>query len=820
MRASFKKIISCAVLVLSFASVSFAASEGGDGTCANQLTGGSESSKGFKSLVSKYTKWIKNHVQVATNQKEVAEALDWSANDVKEALAGGKLATVKDLNKLIKDTETELFTKFREKLLRVASAAFKETLRLPTVEEYSQALGTPVEDIEAIYGKLDSVYSDLAATESSGYLAARKYVINAYSSVARATSRTPTMEEIQAEIQSAGKSSDFVFSSNGKPALYKDLADLKMIAQLTKPDLFERIVDEEVHSLDKAREVADLFVRKKRVLLTSAYSGVPVHRGTFYSLVQYAKAMDAEIVVIPLNGATSGLDPILSETPGVHILLDEIQITKWLRIDGIGVMGKMLNPLANLDLLGERGETRIIAAPRLDAVTVPITDNMLRAHQEFTIGSLHTPDVYRSPKFIGQRTDKIASELHKMGALLVEKADGKGLFNQGETVGEFHLRQLEYIGVDKPGQPQWKPEEKGIYDLGRLFTESGVFDYRPDALVLGDLHIAQMSREVVDSLITLIKRVRPKRIVLHDFFDGTSISHHDAKDVFTMIHKFYRGESDLARELSEAAAFINSLLAIDPTIELDVIKSNHDHWLYRWIQNGDHFKAQTRDRNADIAIELGPVMMAGAAAVNPLTGKTIRFTKDPIEYALLNGVRNDPVTGKAGTLTISDPSRVVFTDSSTSLKFGPEEPWRSEYLVEAGNHGDRSSDGGRGGSPRTMGRGGGRILYGHTHKKLMRSHNGVNIGSLLPSRVGYTMGGFSSWGSSVGLISPFGHIEALQYVDGQWFMENEDSTALSPENFYRNYKPVVIPNAKRSKEPTGAGIDQWSGNAADKKKKK
>jgi hypothetical protein len=47
----------------------------------------------------------------------------------------------------------------------------------------------------------------------------------------------------------------------------------------------------------------------------------------------------------------------------------------------------------------------------------------------------------------------------------------------------------------------------------------------------------------------LLKELNPNHIVLHDIFDGSSISHHDMKDPFAQYRKEIKGTNSLRKEI-------------------------------------------------------------------------------------------------------------------------------------------------------------------------------------------------------------------------------------------------------------------------------
>lgn len=692
-----------------------------------------------------------------------------------------------------------------EVLDRIASE-IKINHTVPELSQLAELLGITSSDAKKLIGgtKAIDVLMYYGSEKPSAIEQLRNSIAKVYADIAREIGRTPTQQEFASGASLFDR--QLLFE---KEYLFKDFSEVKQRAREAYPKVFKDIVDTDFFSIERSRKIAVEAAKHKRILVTSAIAGQDVDRNLFDSLLNYANLNDAMIIVLPINMITSNLDPILFNTPNVHVLVDSLQLTPWMRIENVRLMAKMFNPLTNMQNLRKKpGETLIIGSPRLDAETIATTDNSLRNEQLFTVGSLNGPQSYNAEHFVGKRTDRLAESLHRMGALLLERTNSDGAFGD-KKMGDYHIRRLEYVMTPDPVKKPWARNEIGITDKNMFYTASEVREQRPEALVLGDLHVATIDTKILESLIDLIKTLKPKRIVLHDIFDGNAISHWDTKSLTTMMRKAQTGEFDLKQEISRTAEFLNSLLALDPNLELIVAKANHDLWLNRFISDGT-FGSQPI--NAPAAFELGTVMH-NSQYILDRSGQRVRLTNDPLEYALLNGLGRDAVTNRVATTTIFDPRRIIFLDVKSTMKLGNEE---HDILVELGNHGDRGANGAKGSAPRTMAKGGGRIIFGHTHHELRIVQDGMNIGTFTPPRVGYNQGGFSSWGASVGLVSPNGEMQALQLRNGRWF--SNESLGYAKDSFFAPNLPLVIPENRGT--PNDGGVDQYSQGAKVLKNRK
>jgi hypothetical protein len=173
-----------------------------------------------------------------------------------------------------------------------------------------------------------------------------------------------------------------------------------------------------------------------------------------------------------------------------------------------------------------------------------------------------------------------------MGALVVEI----------EPSGRYHLR---HIGADSEGR---------FYDLDRRYTPEGVYrSSRTPALALGDLHVAQKDQVCSDGTDDLIKRVRPRVLVLHDVLDMQARNVHD-RGFRTAFDKQYLSVRD---EVHEACAEVHRLAqAVD---EVKIVRANHDDMLDRWFES---FNPERDPDNAAFYFELGALLCKGREGGN------------------------------------------------------------------------------------------------------------------------------------------------------------------------------------------------------------
>jgi RimJ/RimL family protein N-acetyltransferase len=63
---------------------------------------------------------------------------------------------------------------------------------------------------------------------------------------------------------------------------------------------------------------------------------------------------------------------------------------------------------------------------------------------------------------------------------------------------------------------------------------------------------------VLDTTLSFLDKIKPEHVVLHDVFDGDSISHHQMKDPFIQYGKEMTGTNDLEKEVNAMMAGLES----------------------------------------------------------------------------------------------------------------------------------------------------------------------------------------------------------------------------------------------------------------------
>lgn len=642
----------------------------------------------------------------------------------------------------LSEKELRLIAKRRKE----AATYFRLNLRLPDEDAAAQL------DL-VMRGELTVVspisIEDIVRAEPQAAQLARNKVVDAYTKIAKLTGRTVYEGELATSLGMKTEEFNELFGAN---RLFPDFTALKEAAIDKRPAAFEKIIDLSIFTPERLKKLESALLTRQRFLVTTAVANSPVDRDFFAVLVRAAKEMDAEILVFAANMRTTGLDPLLLETPGVHIITNTILLSPNLALNNIKLMAKMINPLTGLDRIGPRGQSQIVGSPKLRLNTIPTIDNDSNPHILTTTASITKP-IYNGHLLIQERTNTIAQYEHRLGALVVEKSMGSvktKLPGNPAAAGFFHFRHVTY-----------SEKAKGFTDVDKFYTANGVSKAGIEAIVLPDIHVGEISPPFIESLRYLIKKLRPKFIAIHDLFNGHSISHHDRDKLISGAIKYKLGSLDLEGEIRSVVAFMNTLTSIDPNIEIRVELSNHDLWLVRWLEGG-YFMNEPHNRA--LGLELAAAMVNGES---PLLHALKRF-----------GLRN--------------PERVVFVT---------EPSWKAQGF-ELGQHGHLGANGGKG-TLLTMAKATDRSISGHVHYT-QRIGDNMSVGAGTHLRHGYNRNGASSWTNSFATVTEHGEAQLFILRQDEWWADKkvEPGAKFFPPGF-----PEIIPNNDPS---VGQQIDQYS----------
>lgn len=492
-------------------------------------------------------------------------------------------------------------------------------------------------------------------------------------------------------------------------------------------DDFHDAMDEELDLSEYLFEAHDIFTPERlgafeealssydKFIVTTAVSSKAPFEPFVDALRNYCERENAAIIVILCKDTAStkrnsGIQahPSLNASD-IHILQEEAKINNSIFISDIKMSAKQIQPLTGLKRIAQYYRSSVIyGSPKqsLDFVAIS-ADHEKHPFALMSTGAITIAD-YDSDLYMSQRTSYIAERDHIFGAIVVER-DGDD---------KFHFRQIQ---AERDGS---------FIDLGSVYSADGSVHDVDCVLVMGDYHAGATDPIVRHLVGEICEDVNVVDIVIHDFFDGYAISHHDREIPGKMARKSEMSLHVLEEELrmgSEELWYLQSHISGN----LIMVKSNHDEFLDRYLNSGAFIKDHV---NYKVAIDLHSHALDFD---NPM---------DILDYAYR----------KYGTAGTYDPDRIIWLQRDESYMVGD---------IELGAHGDLGPNGSRG-SLKNLEDAHGACVVGHTHSAaILRSVFRVGTSSKLS--LDYNRGP-SSWTHTHCLVYPSGARQLINIVDGSW----------------------------------------------------
>ncbi|CAN5713876.1 hypothetical protein BH10BDE1_BH10BDE1_03530 [soil metagenome] len=626
---------------------------------------------------------------------------------------------------------------------------FRTSLRMPIIDASHQIALVLEGDVTAA---TPVTLKDIVLNEPQSTAVARNKLLTAYVKLVKQFGRPVTEVELADAVSLKVDELKVLF---GDGLLYANLEAVKKEAQARKPEAFKKFIDLEFFTPARQQALIEAVTNRQRLFVTTAVAATRVHKDFLESLLRAREEMDAEILVFAANMEVQFLDPILLNTPGIHIITESILLNPDIRLNNIKLVAKQMNPLMGLARLYPRGESQIVGSPKLHFDTVPTVRNEYSPHFLSTTAAI-TEANYNGKHYIQDRTNAIAKEDHVIGALLLEKSMGEtntALPEDAQRSGFYHMRHVTY-----------NEEHRGFMDLNRFYpVEGSSRRIQVPILPFPDLHIGEVNEKVARSLIATLKFFGTEYLIAHDFFNGHSVSKHDRDKAVSSTIAFQKGRLSLQDELLSGVVALNAIMDANPKLKILVPEANHNDWLTRYLQEGQFMKEV---HNRALGAELYNFMVNG----------------DGKESVLMYAYKK---------LGLEHPNRIVFLEENSFYT----------KAFEFGQHGHQGSNGGKG-SMNTMVRAANGLVFGHTHTTGRRGDT-MNIGTSTDLRLNYSRLGASSWGNSLSTISDYG-AQLLMWTNGELYASEKVQAGLS---FFPPGYPKAIPNGDPN---DGMQVDQHS----------
>jgi len=430
-----------------------------------------------------------------------------------------------------------------------------------------------------------------------------------------------------------------------------------------------------------------------------------VNEEFYASLERLCKERDGELVIIPMAGRTIH-DDVFDDEVRRYLLRRDKNLNEKIKASNNSIRPQQIDPVTGLGRFTQSDVTTIFASSK-QRLKVVANSNESLPKVLMTTGAL------THPNYKDDRIGKIALKDHVYGAVIVEI----------EGPRTYHQRQ---ITANKNGE---------FVDLGTKYTPNGTEPCGLEALVLGDWHVRDTNPAVREATFEMIRYLKPKEIIVHDWHNGHSTNPHEEEKFITRAMYYAQGRASLEQELLDDSAELFAIrkVAGDET-KIVIVRSNHDEFIDRYLQKGRYLK---EPHNWRIGHEL-------ALACYDPTNPKLRI-KNPLQEGL----------ARYGGI----PANVIFLERNQDYKV---------LGWQLGAHGDRGSNGARA-SVKGFEDSYGKSISGHSHTpEILR--NTYRVGTSTHLSLSYNDGA-SSWMNTHGLLWGNGKVQLVNIIDGKWRRE-------------------------------------------------
>lgn len=520
-------------------------------------------------------------------------------------------------------------------------------------------------------------------------------VISIYIKAVRKFKRVPTEGELR----------DLGLSRNTIRWHFENPKALKNHVKETRPEVFKNIIDEDLFTDSNMQKLEELVSHTKVAIVSAAVTGCKTHKGFLKAINSYAKKNEGTPLYIPVTDPASKAGwNICSDLGDKNIVFGDLALNSNIYISGIKMSAKQIDPTTGLDRMGHK-MSFIFGSPK-QRLKVKANSSSMHPHVSIGTGAVTLPN-YQTERYMSERTAKLAQLDHVIGSLIVELDDND----------KYYFREI-------------RANTSGAFaDLGKLYKPDGkVLDYSPEYFVMGDLHPGETDPAAFECWKEVISETKAKNVVVHDGFNGHSISHWLEGKIMDKAKMAAMGMTNLEQEGKICADKLKEILSWLPKNgKLYMVPSNHNDFLKRYLND----KRFVRDHeNFDFVVKnlIGPAMKG----------------EDPAKVLV------------EMFLTPKERSRIIWWDQESNFRY-------AGVLLSA--HGDLGPNGSRG-TLANQESSYGACIVGHSHTP-GRYRDAVQVGTTTYKKLGYTKGP-SSWMQTSALLYPNGAIQLINCIDGKW----------------------------------------------------
>lgn len=425
-----------------------------------------------------------------------------------------------------------------------------------------------------------------------------------------------------------------------------------------------------------------------KYIVTNIQFNAGVNKNLLRNMLRFAKEHGVNhLLTFVQNGSYHEEDVIAPEVFDAGFeFVDSQTLNQNLRLKDMKILAQQINPMTGMTTKLSRDYSYIMPSAKIRYLSVANTSKKPRAFM--TTGNLTKPN-YKLHTAQGRK----ALEQHQYGFVFVQIKGNK----------KFTTYQVE---ATKKGDFHYLDER---YQSGKKLK------VQPEAIVLGDLHIGDTKLGAYRHSLQRVERLKPKRVVIHDLFNGHSINPHEHGQLIASLRNLQHNRHSLDKELRLVYKEVWVLAERFPNIEFLVAESNHDIFLERYIDDK-------------------------------------RFMEHPQNFMHAIAMIPEILEGKKPTLQIG---LELFGELPQNFHFAVEDEEHRVRGVELAYHGHRGLNGSRGTST-SFDRFNLRMISGHEHSPKLYA-NGMVVGTMTHLRLPYTKGA-GGWM----------HCDGILYRDGKY----------------------------------------------------
>ena len=295
-----------------------------------------------------------------------------------------------------------------------------------------------------------------------------------------------------------------------------------------------------------------------KYIVTNMQYNAGVNKEFLKNILRFAKEHEIEtLLTFVQNGCYKTDDQLAEEVFSAGFdFVESKSINNTLRLKDMKILAQQINPMTGIPQKLSRDYSYILPSAKIRYLSVANTSDKPRALM--TTGNITKPN-YKMHTAQGRKAD----EMHQYGFVYVEVKNNRVFKTyqiEATKNGSFHYLDKKYAG-------------------GKV-TKS-----QPEAIILGDIHLGDTNPKAYKYSLGVVRNLNPKRVVLHDLFNGHSINPHERGQLISSLRNLQENRGSLEEELKGVYKEVVRLSKEFPKIQFLVAESNHDIFLERYIDD-------------------------------------------------------------------------------------------------------------------------------------------------------------------------------------------------------------------------------------------